>query len=72
MKRKIFLDGPRAPRSTILEKRWGSGDENARPTSRVTARPTFRHSLLKVPECSMFLVLSTATLVLDVMFQRYG
>ena len=31
MKKKIFLDGPRAPRSTILKKRWGSGDEN-RPT----------------------------------------
>ena len=28
MKKKIFLDGPRAPRPTILKKRWGSGDEN--------------------------------------------
>ena len=29
MKKKIFLDGPRDPRSTIKKKRWGSGDENA-------------------------------------------
>ena len=30
MKKKIFLDGPRATRSTIKKKkRWGSGDENA-------------------------------------------
>ena len=28
MKKKIFLDGPRAPRSTIKKKNWGSGDEN--------------------------------------------
>ena len=31
MKKKIFLVGPRATRSTIKKKkRWGSGDENAR------------------------------------------
>ena len=29
MKKKIFLDGPRATRSLIKKKkRWGSGDEN--------------------------------------------
>ena len=27
-KKKIFLDGLRATRSTIKKKRWGSGDEN--------------------------------------------
>ena len=27
--KKLFLDGPRAPRSTIKKKKpWGSGDEN--------------------------------------------
>ena len=48
MKKKIFLDGPRAPRSTIKKKKLGLWGREWRPRGTTRVKPTSLNIFLAV------------------------